>query len=327
MGVVRVRGELVSLVRHERGDQLQRWRSHGRDLELLSSEDVLLPGSFHPVGLVQSAGQLRALGHTVDVELAVADSGYSQVPLARGSAMAHCSNNSEKVISRSWLYKSNIELIYTPTGSVINTHINEAFAKRCDSWCSYVYSYFDGWAANKIDWIGTLGVGRACGGDFSWHHYAEALDLSRVRFTNGTQVDRYDWQSGTLSKRRAYLAVAALTRVYMKTTLTGWYNAAHADHIHFDNGGGTASVPAFRTNQKSDVTLVQAAANNLNSAGLVIDGVWGPKTSTAYENLRTKFNLRCQDPKASASAFKTFLVYIGIHGVTNKPAGTYKAAC
>lgn len=245
--------------------------------------------------------------------------------------MAHCSDNGETVIRRDWLYQTNIQLIYTPTGAVTNTHFNRDFALRCDDWCSYVYSYFDAWGSRRIDWVGTLGVGRACGGNFSWHHYAEALDWSRLRFTNGTVVDRFDWRSDTRAKRRAYLAVGALTRVYMKNTLTGWYDVnydgKHDNHIHFDNAGTTNSVPAFRTNARSDVSLIQAAANNLNGAGLYVDGVWGTNTSNAYEDLRTKFNLRCQDPKTSVAAFKTFLVYIAIHGIRNDPAGTYRAAC
>lgn len=117
-------------------------------------------------------------------------------------------------------------------------------------------------------------------------------------------------------KRRQYIGVAAALRRYAGTVLTGWYNAAHQNHIHFDNG---VAVGPIRTNAETDTKLVQATCNYLNGESLTIDGAWGPLTEAAYGRLRTRLRMGCRNPKTNTADALLFLHLIAQAGLRARP--------
>lgn len=74
-----------------------------------------------------------------------------------------------------------------------------------------------------------------------------------------------------------YCAVDAVLRRHVGTVLNYWYNAAHQDHWHIDDGSPVAWQPS-----RSRVLALQAALVHVWDASLDLDGVWGPKTLGAY---------------------------------------------
>ncbi len=64
-----------------------------------------------------------------------------------------------------------------------------------------------------------------------------------------------------------------------------------------------------------------------DSAGLSIDGAWGPLTEAAYQNLLQAFHLQCYNPKTSTWAASVFLEKIVQHRYANKSAGYYIGSC
>lgn len=242
--------------------------------------------------------------------------------------MGHCSGYS--AISRSWLGEHSYALAhrtgYNSNGTGIHgprhdEHFNSTFADRGDLWARNLNYWSANYGGRYIDWIGDVGVGFCKSG---WHGHARAFDLTHIRFTNGNWVDmNFSWNSNTLHQRR-YLAVAAQCRRYFGTVLTCWYNTAHQDHIHYDNG---TAVTYIRTGTRSDVTLVQASCNILNGESLAIDGQWGPLTSAAYDRLLYAFRLHCRSPTTNQSHAMIFLSFIVRTGFANTSAGTYTSSC
>lgn len=244
--------------------------------------------------------------------------------------MGHCSSYS--AISRDWVGKTGWELRHRTGyyssgrgrhGGRHSEHFNKNFHGTCTNWAKnlnfFSTNYIGG--AYTVTWVGDVGVGVCKSG---YHGRARAFDLTHIRFSNGAYFDaNWSWRESRYHHRR-YLAVAAQCRRYVGTVLTHWYNSAHADHIHFDNGVGATYI---RSGAKSDTTLVQASCNLLNGESLAVDGVWGSLTQSAYRRLIRKFNMGCYDPRSNASHAKVFLAHIVKHGFANKSAGYYKSSC
>jgi hypothetical protein len=244
--------------------------------------------------------------------------------------MGHCSGYS--AISRDYLGNTAWYLghrtAYNSNGTGIHggrhvEHFNSTFATACDNWAVSLNSIAQAYSGRSIAWIGDVGVGVCKTG---YHGQARAMDLTHIRFSNGSFVDmNYSWRSArTLAERRLYVATAAQCRRYVGTVLTCWYNADHENHIHMDNG---TAVTYLRTGVTTDTTLVQASCNFLNGESLAVDGAWGPLTDAAYGRLLTKFNMNCLNPKTTTSHAQTFLLYIARHGYANATAGTYRHTC
>lgn len=244
--------------------------------------------------------------------------------------MGHCSNYS--AVSRNWIGNSDWYLAhrtgYDSSGRGIHggrhtEHFNSTFRDQCDNWIKNLNFWTQNYGGRTVAWVGDVGVGVCKTG---MHGQARAFDLTQIRFTNGTYSDmNWSWRQNTLHKRR-YLAVAAQCRRYFGTVLTCWYDSAHHNHIHFDNGTAVTYIRTSST-YRSDITLVQASCNLLNGESLAIDGSWGSLTESAYQRLLTKFNMRCYNPKTNVSHAKIFLSYIVRHGFANAAAGTYRAGC
>jgi hypothetical protein len=148
------------------------------------------------------------------------------------------------------------------------------------------------------------------------HGAGSAMDLDHVEWSSGTvctPLDRHH-KSGDRQIRRRYLAVDAVCRRRFRYVLNGWYNAAHADHIHSDFGG--LPVRCLK-GASSDVKFVQAVCNNFLDAGLTVDGAWGARTQNAFTQAKTALGIT-GDPHTSTSVWQTMLSGIAEHGFADK---------
>lgn len=240
--------------------------------------------------------------------------------------MGHCSGYS--AVNRNhlgqWAWHLGHRTGFNDAGGGIHggrhaEHFNQTFLNQCDKWATNLNKLSQNNGGRTIDWIGDVGVGVCKSG---MHGQARAFDLTHLRFTNGHRSDMNRGWRLNLAHKRRYLAIAAQCRRHFGTVLTAWYNDAHKDHIHFDNG---TAVGPIRDGSRSDVTLVQASCNILNGDNMAIDGQWGPVTQDGFVRLRRAFRLGCTSPRANKKDAVRFLKFIVRHGFANKPAGTFKA--
>lgn len=157
------------------------------------------------------------------------------------------------------------------------------------------------------------------------HNPARAFDLTFIKITGGgsNPIDMdLSWRSGqSKAQKRRYLAVAASLRRYFINVLTCHYNSAHEDHIHFDSGWpDVVSPPAIRDTVRSDTTLIQSSYNLLTSGNISVDGEWGPATTAALQELRSRFDMDGDPIRGNVSNTKVFLAHIVKCGLANKSA-------
>jgi hypothetical protein len=132
-------------------------------------------------------------------------------------------------------------------------------------------------------WSG--GVGREGNGQ-SYHHRNRAFDLDALIFE-----DAGKWVASTFPERPfIYLAIEACLRMSFGTVLNHDYNAAHKDHLHFDNG----TAVRFKRDARSHAlfvqhTLVRLFNHDVGPAGF--DGVFGPDTEAALTRVRSDLGI------------------------------------
>ncbi len=237
--------------------------------------------------------------------------------------MAHCSQYS--AITRNYLYTAGYDLRYRTgfSGRVgvhsgqHNLHFEPTFWRQCGE----IVRQLDARVPNTINFIGDIGAGYCKSG---YHGSARALDISQIRYTDGTYIDtNASWRGSTADIRR-YVGLAAQCRTVVGTVLTAWYNAAHQNHIHIDNGTGFVPI---RTGARSDILLIQAASRHLNGESLSIDGVWGGATEAAYGRLRSRLGMGCTNPKTNAADANLFLSLIAQTGLNAQAAGSHTGPC
>lgn len=147
------------------------------------------------------------------------------------------------------------------------------------------------------------------------HGAGTAMDLDHVRWSSGTLCSPLDQHHSHANQalRRRYLAVDATCRRRFRFVLDGWYNAAHADHIHSD----FAALPTVCSKgATSDTKFVQAMCNNFMGSGLAVDGVWGPLTQGAFTQAKSRLGIG-GDPHTSSAAWQGMLSQIASRGFTN----------
>ncbi len=92
----------------------------------------------------------------------------------------------------------------------------------------------------------------------------------------------------------------------------------------------SSSSPAPTESQESGRTLprLTTVCNDLNGAGLVLDGSGGPATSSAWCNLNYAMGTWCLSPEYNTSHWQIILDMIMRHGFGNKTAGHWvNGAC
>jgi hypothetical protein len=198
-----------------------------------------------------------------------------------------------------------------------NEEFNQTFWGRCGE----IVRQLEIRAGRTIDWIGDIGAAVCKTG---YHGSGRALDVSQIRFADGTFIDTNASWRATAADRRRYIGLAAQCRMVVGTVLTAWYNADHQNHIHIDNGVGFVPI---RTTAETDTKLIQATCNILNGEALAIDGDWGPLTEAAYGRLRTELRMGCRNPKANAADATLFLGLIAQTGLNAQTVGAYVGPC
>ncbi len=196
------------------------------------------------------------------------------------------------------------------------------FYATCDRWGNSA-SYLFNIGSEKMvvkDWVD---VGTKACHRYTWaHNRARGFDLCAVTFTNGFVIDCNYSPTAGIKDRRLYLALWASLRRFFGTVLTADYNAAHRDHIHFDN---RLPVTVISKSKRSDTALIQRACDLLLPRSVAVDGDWGPQTSAAYAELLKALNMQCRDPLRVHRDMIDLLYFIIRTCVDNTNAGRYRS--
>lgn len=107
---------------------------------------------------------------------------------------------------------------------------------------TFAQKYF-GQQLVKIHHYGTYSCRRQRGnssGDWSEHAFANAWDVAAFELKDGTLIKILDDWDGERQKRNFLRESRSAACDIFRVTLSPDYNAAHADHFHFDMGPGSA---------------------------------------------------------------------------------------
>jgi hypothetical protein len=162
--------------------------------------------------------------------------------------------------------------------------INEAFFQQLYNWRNW-------WQAN-CPWPWTtelwnLGAyNKRDGTCSSWHEAGRALDFTALKddVTTIHFWGRYDiWKDlpNAAAHYRRYWAGAASLHYHFRSVLTYYYNAAHHNHIHIDNGESGTALTTFSSGSKAQVQAVQGICGNIWGYPCGTDGVWDSAVSSA----------------------------------------------
>lgn len=92
----------------------------------------------------------------------------------------------------------------------------------------------------------------------SYHQIGQAFDITHVQHEQGEISLRYDaWAPGSKAQLRNYWRLAASIHLHFAYTLAYPYNAAHHNHIHFDNMVSGSGASEFQERSKAQVHMVQ----------------------------------------------------------------------
>lgn len=164
----------------------------------------------------------------------------------------------------------------------------------------------------KLQYFGTAG---AYVNKPKFHGLGRAFDLDIVRWrhvTCGPILGHHTYRYRIVQRR--YIGVDAIARRWFKYVLDGWYNAAHRDHIHLDDGGGAL---VFNVNYRSDTVFIQAAANVMLGTNLAVDGIYGPKTRVAFNKMKNRLGIPHR-VSTDAAAYRRFLWRLAHRALRNQ---------
>jgi hypothetical protein len=173
---------------------------------------------------------------------------------------------------------------------------------------------FGGQAMDAVDFIGHAGAFVCKPG---CHGRGLAFDINRIQW-RAVACDMFggDHAAGDRRVRRRYLAVDASCRKFFKYTLDGWYNAQHTNHIHVD----AHTRPVFDKRSTSDAGFIQAVCNNLDGAGLTVDGSWGPRTQRAWDAINAAWGFNGCNPFANEVATAEWCNFVMAHAFADEGA-------
>jgi hypothetical protein len=147
------------------------------------------------------------------------------------------------------------------------------------------------------------------------HGAGRAFDIDAIVWSGTSTWPYYHHHSSSnQATRRRYLGLNAFCQRQFKYVLSGWYNAAHRDHIHVDDYGGGR---VLRKDYRSDVVFIQAMCNNLMGSGLAIDGIYGPNTDYWYRESKRRVNVT-GDTSGSVSAWRLWCYRTGVRALNNQ---------
>lgn len=217
----------------------------------------------------------------------------------------------------SWSSVAGVPLKYVRSGGFIDYTAKSTFAFRdkCINWCQDLQNFSNGLYGGSMTYIATGGVYVDKPG---YHGLGRAFDLDIVRWPN-TSCSPYggDHASTDLARRRRYVAVEAVIHRHFRYVLNGFYNSAHGDHIHFDDGGGSLVLVK---SSDSDVKYIQNMMNQLMGTSLAVDGVYGSNTDYWYREAKKRANVT-GDTSSDPKAWSDLNWQIAYHGFRNVQLG------
>lgn len=108
------------------------------------------------------------------------------------------------------------------------------------------------------------------------HGEGRAIDIDAIWWAAAPQFPLVT--KSALKYPVLYLGVEAILRKHLGMVLNFWYNQAHEDHWHCDNG----TPLGFRSSSRNQILFIQAALTYVHKHILDIDGVLGNKTRDAF---------------------------------------------
>ncbi|WP_299847781.1 extensin family protein [uncultured Paracoccus sp.] len=184
---------------------------------------------------------------------------------------------------------------YGRTGYPVEPWIDSDFSIQAEKMFSQLFLALQSSGFGSVTHLLYGGIGRVGGGKPSYHHDNRAFDLDALRFSNNRV-----WVATSFPPYpHLYLAIESVVRQHFGTVLGYGYNAAHRDHIHFDNG----EPPGFNRMAKSRVMFLQRALHYMFDESLAIDGVYGPQTRQVETRVRKLLGLETLTTRANWISF------------------------
>lgn len=120
-----------------------------------------------------------------------------------------------------------------------------------------------------------------CGGVFvdkpgSLHNRGRAFDLDAIFWKDYTLL-----ADNFLFDYELYLGIESFLRKHCGIVLNYYYNTSHQDHWHIDD----SMPPEFMGQSKSQILYIQLCLSYLYNQPVVIDGIWGPQTNGALNQV------------------------------------------
>jgi hypothetical protein len=204
------------------------------------------------------------------------------------------------------------------------------FDPKFHAWLGDVVKYINTIAVNHatkaIDWIGCAGVGGVCD-DKPYHSTGRAMDITAIRFTDGSVVDcNASWAVMDRYNNRLYAALIAAARIYAgpSSVLSAGYDSMHSNHVHVDNWwpGGP-----LKTSDKGDRVLLRRINQVFGASSNAVDTrPWNDRQDDSAATAATVAALRlpsCWQIFTNAWHTLGFLDLVARHGIANRPPGYF----
>ena len=225
--------------------------------------------------------RLLALGGSALLGVAVGCSTVGPGTARPGAARASCVPRAALDPHRTL---AGLPLLYEPDGRGRSFAFEPAFFGRLEDWAASLERTLPAAPAQLRTYGSWVDGGSACD---SWHHAGRAFDLARVRLAGGGEVScRHDrWRSlegdALAAAHRAYWSLVAGLHRRFGTVLTHLYDAAHANHVHVDDGRSGDGEVVFSPRSRVQVQAVQAICTHLWDSPVALSGAWDGPTRRA----------------------------------------------
>lgn len=177
-----------------------------------------------------------------------------------------------------------LPLVYEVSQAPSRFFFDGGFFTQLEAWLAFYRES----STLEVDQVWTYGSWIDGSGECSsWHQSGRAFDVARMRLVGRDFVScRYDqWGDQTgdalAASLRAYWSLAASLHLHFASVLTYLYDAAHANHIHADNGQSGAALSRFRTGSQVQTQAVQAICTYVWDTPVELTGRWDSATKTA----------------------------------------------
>lgn len=220
---------------------------------------------------------------------AVVENGASPLPSRVARPRATCVDASAMA---TYDTLGGARLVYEVTERPAGFRIEPAFAGQFEGWLAE-WNARTGSTARSLRTYGAwLADDGSCD---SWHHAGRAFDVARVLGDTGELVScRYDlWGADPAEGRlAAYWALAASLHAHFAYVLTYRFDAAHANHIHVDNGLSGPERSAFSGRSRVQNQAVQEICRHVWAVPVPDTGQWDAATRDAVRTVLDGLGVR-----------------------------------